>query len=189
MGRGASGGSEVKRSAAFLSPEEEEPARHKPLPPASSPTPRPSPPAQQRTCLAGAESGDVFAWQRRRKQQEPPPHRGEAPALRPQHHRLLPRGPRLPSRLVRALLEPPKSSSAPALPPPLLWLRDDLPVLSVADYARKSVKLEGITSVAVRGADSVCVITQRTKAPAVSSRALSSTAECCSIGRKPMIIS
>ncbi|KAF7007570.1 hypothetical protein CFC21_022498 [Triticum aestivum] len=34
------------------------------------------------------------------------------------------------------------------------------------DYARNSVKLEGITSVAVRGADSVCVITQRTKAPA-----------------------
>ena len=62
-------------------------------------------------------------------------------------------------------------------------------MLSVADYARNSVKLEGITSVAVRGADSVCVITQRTKAPAVSSRALASTAECCSIGRKPTTIS
>ncbi|KAI4977763.1 hypothetical protein ZWY2020_014317 [Hordeum vulgare] len=53
----------------------------------------------------------------------------------------------------------------------------DLPVLSAADYARNSVKLEGITSVAVRDADSVWVITQRTKAPAVSAHALASTGE------------
>ncbi|KAM0906899.1 hypothetical protein ACQ4PT_016493 [Festuca glaucescens] len=33
------------------------------------------------------------------------------------------------------------------------------------EYALKSVKLAGITSVAVRGDDSVCVITQRSKAP------------------------
>jgi 20S proteasome alpha/beta subunit len=44
--------------------------------------------------------------------------------------------------------------------------------LSVAEYALNSVKLAGITSVAVRGADSVCVITQRSKAPVVSARAV-----------------
>ena len=44
-------------------------------------------------------------------------------------------------------------------------------VPSVAEYALNSVKLTGITSVAVRGADCVCVITQRSKAPVVSARA------------------
>jgi 20S proteasome alpha/beta subunit len=43
--------------------------------------------------------------------------------------------------------------------------------MSVAEYALKSVKLAGITSVAVRGDDSVCVITQRSRAPVVRVRA------------------
>ena len=95
---------------------------------------------------------------------------GKRRGLRPPHHHLLTRGTAVPSRCVHPRTHtasthtpsPPRLVILPFLTHPLRRLTEIPPSLSrPSEYAFKAIKSVGVTSIGVRGKDSVCVVTQK----------------------------
>lgn len=94
---------------------------------------------------------------------------GKRRGLRPPHHHLLTRGAAVPSRCVAprtrvaATPEPTPRPIIPSLftPARIARLTGDPVPFPPSEYAFKAIKSVGVTSIGVRGKDSVCVVTQK----------------------------